>query len=145
MKTTRSFNIILSVLQMFVGITAILGGFGLVSDPSGAGMEVPLKLLENSLFTNYLIPGVVLLIVIGVGNVLGGIATFYRHRHFGNIAIFLGGSLVLYILIEIGIIGLLNFSQPLYFILGVVEIILGLKLPRLAKTEGQIWVETTAF
>ena len=32
MKTTRSFNIILSVLQMFVGITAILGGFGLVSD-----------------------------------------------------------------------------------------------------------------
>ncbi len=104
MKTSRSFNILLSVLQMFVGITAILGGFGLVSDPSGAGMEVPLTLLENSLFTNYLIPGIVLLIVIGVGNVLAGIVTFLRHRHFGKIAVFLGGFLVLYILIEIKII-----------------------------------------
>lgn len=145
MKTARSFNIILSVLQMFVGITAILGGFGLVSDPSGAGMDVPLTLLEDLLFTNYLVPGLVLLIVIGVGNVLGGIATFFRHGHFGNIAIFLGGFLALYILIEIGIIGLLNLSQPLYFILGVAEILLGLKLPRLVKTDSKIWVERTAF
>jgi hypothetical protein len=144
MKISHSLNILLSVLQLFVGITAILGGFGLVSDPSGAGMEVPLTLLENSLFANYLIPGLVLLIVIGVGNVLGGIVTFFRHRHFGNTAVFLGGFLVLYVLIEIGIIGLLNFSQPLYFLLGGVEIILGLKLPRLVKTDGQLWVETTA-
>jgi hypothetical protein len=36
MKTACSFNLTLCVLQMFVGITAILGGIGLVSDPSGA-------------------------------------------------------------------------------------------------------------
>ena len=105
----------------------------------------PKVLLENSLFTNYLIPGIVLLIVIGVGNVLAGIVTFFRHRHFGNIAVFLGGFLVLYILIEIGIIGLLNLSQPLYLMLGIVEIILGLRLPKLAKSDGQIWLERTAF
>lgn len=145
MKTAYSFNLILCVLQMFVGITAILGGIGLVSDPSGAKMEVPLTLLENSPFANYLIPGLVLLIIIGVGNVLGGIVTAFRQKRFGSTAVFLGGFLVLYILIEIGIIGLVNFSQPLYFILGVAEVALGIKLPRLVKTESNIWVERNAF
>jgi hypothetical protein len=43
MKTARSLNIILSALQMFVGITAILGGIGLVSDPSGAKINAGRK------------------------------------------------------------------------------------------------------
>ena len=50
MKITRSFNTILCILQIGIGVTAVLGGFGLVSDPSGAGMEVPLTLLENSIW-----------------------------------------------------------------------------------------------
>lgn len=145
MKITRSFNTILCVLQIGIGVTAVLGGFGLVSDPSGAEMEIPLTLLENSIFANYLIPGLVLLIVIGVGNVLGGIATLSRHRHFGNIAICLGGFLVAYILVEIGIIGLLNLSQPIYIMLGVSEIVLGLKLPGVIKHDTKKLVESTVF
>lgn len=145
MKTGCSFNLILCVLQMFVGITATLTGIGLVSDPSGAKMEAPLTLLENFLFADYLIPGLVLLIVIGVGNALGGIVAFFRQERFGSTAVFLGSFLVLYILIEIGIIGLVNFSQHLYFILGVAEVVLGLKLPRLVKTDSNIWVERNAF
>ncbi len=145
MKITRSFNTILCVLQIGIGVTAVLGGFGLASDPSGAGMEIPLALLENSIFANYLIPGLVLLIVIGVGNVLGGIATLIRHRHFGKIAIFSGSFLVVYILVEIGIVGLLNLSQPLYIILGIAEIVLGLKLPGAIKHDTKELVESTAF
>jgi hypothetical protein len=44
MKTARSLNMILSALQMFVGITAIVGGIGLVSDPIGAKMEVSFEI-----------------------------------------------------------------------------------------------------
>jgi hypothetical protein len=145
MKITRSFNTILCVLQIGIGVTAVLGGFGLVSDPSGAGMELPLTLLENSIFADYLIPGLVLLVVIGVGNVLGGIATLSRHRHFGKIAIFLGSFLVAYILVEIEIIGLLNVSQPIYVILGFSEIVLGLKLPGVIKHDTKELVESTVF
>ena len=145
MNITRSFNTILCVLQVGIGVTAVLGGFGLVSDPSGAEMEIPLTLLENSIFADYLIPGLVLLIVIGAGNVLGGIATLNRHRHFGTIAIFLGGFLVVYILIETGIVGLLNVSQPIYVILGFSEIVLGLKLPGAIKRDTKKLVESTVF
>ena len=133
----------LGILQIFVGITAVLGGFGLVSDPSGTKMNVPLELLKNSPFTNYLIPGIVLLIVIGVGHVFAGIVTFLRHRYAGNISVFFGAFLALYILTEIWFIGLVNFSQPLYFVLGAVELIFGLKLSRAGKSEHQIWIQTT--
>jgi len=133
----------LGVLQIFIGITAVLGGFGLVSDPSGTKMHVPLELLKNSPFNNYLIPGLVLLIVNGVGNVLAGIVTFFRTRYTGYPAIFFGVFLTVYIAIEVWFIGMLNFSQPLYFILGLVELLLGLKLSNSGKTEHQIWIEST--
>ena len=128
---------------MFVGITAMLGGFGLVSDTSGTNMEVPLTLLKNSPFTNYLIPGLVLLIGIGIGHVSAGITAFLRHRYCGKFAVFFGGFLALFMVIEVGFIGLHNFSQPLYFLLGTVEVIFGLKLSRFDKIKPKIWVETT--
>ena len=136
-------TIALGVLQIFIGITAVLGGLGLVSDPSGTKVAVSLELLKNSPFTNYLIPGLVLLIVNGVGNVLAGIVTFLRSRYTGNLAAFFGVFLTLYMAIEVWFIGLLNFSQPLYFILGVVELILGLKLSKSGKTDHQLWIEST--
>jgi hypothetical protein len=133
----------LGLLQVFVGITAVFGGFGLVSDPSGTKMNVPLELLKNSPFTNYLIPGLVLLIVIGVGNVFAGMVTFLRHRRAGDLAVFFGAFLTLYIVTEVWLIGLVNFSQPLYFVLGAIELIFGFKLSRTVKTDHQIWVQST--
>jgi len=136
-------TLVLGVLQIFIGITAVLGGFGLVSDPSGTKMAVPVELLKNSPFTNYLVPGLVLLIVNGTGNVLAGIATFLRSRYSGKLAAFFGLFLTLYMVIEVWFIGLLNFSQPLYFILGVAELILGLKLSKSSKKDHQLWIEST--
>jgi hypothetical protein len=139
---TKLIRYALGILQIFIGITAVLGGFGLVSDPSGTKMNVPLELLKNSPFTNYLIPGLVLLIVIGVGHILAGVVTFLRHRYSGNISAFFGALLVLYMIIEVLFIGWVNFSQPLYFVLGAVELIFGLKLSKAGKSEYQIWVQS---
>ena len=123
----------LGVLQAFIGITAIMGGFGLVLDPSGTKSNVSLEWLSNSPFADYFIPGLVLLTVIGGGNVLAGIVTFLRSRHAGNLAVGLGGFLVLYMIIEVGFVGLRNLLQPLYFVLGVIVVILGRKLPKSVK------------
>jgi len=132
----------LGVLQIFIGITAVLGGFGLVSDPTGDKMHIPLELLKSSPFTDYLIPGLVLLIINGTGNVLAGTLAFFRIRYAGNLAFFFGIFLTLYIAIEVWFIGLVNFSQPLYFILGLVELILGLKLSKSGKADHQIGIES---
>ena len=120
----------LGVFQAFIGITAIAGGFRLVSNPNGTS-DIPIEWLNSSPFTNYLIPGLVLLIVIGFGNVLGGIFSFLSKRYAGGLAAMLGTFLILFMAIEVWFVGLRNFLQPLYFILGAIVLVLGLKLFKL--------------
>jgi len=132
----------LGFLQAFIGLTAVSGGFRLVSNPKGMS-DFPIEWLSNSPFTNYLIPGLVLLIVIGFGNVLGGAITFLRKKYSGSIAILLGVFLILYMIIEVFFVGLCNYLQPLYFILGVIVLIFGFKLSKLSITFYQLEVEST--
>lgn len=141
-KINRFLKYSLGAIQAFIGLTAIAGGFRLVSNPNGIP-DFPIEWLTNSPFTNYFIPGLVLLIIVGFGNVLACMVTFLRKRYTGSIAATLGIFLILYMAIEVWFIGLRNFLQPLYFILGAIELILGLKLVKLAKTIHQIGVEST--
>ena len=131
----------LGALQAFIGVTAAAGGFGLVSDPSGAKMNISLEWLNNTPFVNYFIPGLVLLAVNGVGNVVASITTFLRNKHAAHLAAALGMFLVLYITIEVLTVGLRTPLQPLYFILGLIQFALGLKLLKQSKTPDQIGIE----
>lgn len=140
-KKKRVLTYSLGALQAFIGITAIAGGFRLVSNPNGTS-DIPIEWLSNSPFTNYLIPGMVLLIVIGFGNVLAGIVSFLRKRHAGSIAAILGTFLVLFMTIEVLLIGLRNFLQPLYFILGAIVLMLGLKLFKSISEGPPIGIES---
>ena len=122
----------LAVIQTFIGITAIAGGLRLVSNPSGLP-DFPIEWLINSPFTNYFFPGLVLMIVIGFGYVVSGTVTFLRKGYSGRIAALLGLCLILYMTVEVWFVGLRNFLQPLYFMLGVIVLILGLNLFKSAK------------
>ena len=132
----------LGVVQAFIGITAIAGGLRLVSNPNGLP-DIPLEWLVNSPFTNYFFPGLVLLIVIGFGYIVSGSVTFLHKRYSGSMAALLGICLILYMTVEVWFVGLRNFLQPLYFVLGVIVLILGLKLVKSAKTAHQIEIEST--
>jgi hypothetical protein len=140
-KKKRLLTFSLGTLQAFIGITAIAGGFRLVSNPNGTS-DIPIEWLSNSPFTNYLMPGLVLLIVIGFGNVFAGIVSFLSKRHAGSIAAILGTFLILFMAIEVWFVGLRNFLQPLYFILGAIVLILGLKLVKLFIKVPPIGVES---
>jgi len=133
----------LGVIQAFIGITAIAGGSRLVKNPNGLP-DFPIEWLINSPFTIYFFPGIVLLIVIGFGYVLSGTVTFLRKGYSGSMAALLGICLILYMTIEVWFVGLRNFLQPLYFILGIVVLILGLKLFKSANKLLKIEVESTS-
>lgn len=132
----------LGVLQAFIGLTAIAGGFRLVSNPNGMP-DFPIEWLSSSPFTNYLIPGLVLLIVLGFSNVFAATITFLRKKYSGGIAVVLGLFLIFYMTIEVWFVGLRNSLQPLYFILGVVVLILGLNVFKSVITAHQMEVEST--
>ena len=120
----------LGALQSFIGLGAVGGGFMLMIDPSGSKLGVPLSFLEGSLFPDFLIPGIFLLVVNGVGSLIGAGFSFARRRHAQEIAIVLGAILVAWIVIQIIIIRSLSWMHILYFILGIVELGLGLYIRR---------------
>ena len=66
MRPATARNILISLL-LFLGATAVGGGLMLIISPSGKLLGgLPLSILENSPFSDFLIPGIILLVVLGV-------------------------------------------------------------------------------
>ena len=65
---------LLIFLLIFLGIGALYGGGSLIIDPSGELLGMPLTMLESSPFNNFLLPGVILFLLLGVAPLLVGIA-----------------------------------------------------------------------
>ena len=128
----------LGVLQAFIGVGAVAGGLGLALDPSGKSLGIPLELLAKTPFATFLVPGIVLFIVNGVGSLVGAVASFARHRYAGWTAMALGAFLVLWIVVQV------YWMEPhwlhvLYFCLGVLEVVLGWTARRsVLRLEGRL-------
>jgi hypothetical protein len=120
----------LGSLQAFIGLGALAGGFMLVKDPSGIALGVPLSLLDGSPFPDYLIPGIFLLVVNGIGSMIGAGLSFTRRLYAQEIAIVLGAILVAWIVIQVAIIRSFSWLHIIYFILGAVELGIGLYIRR---------------
>jgi hypothetical protein len=120
----------LGIFQVFIGVGAIDGGYLLISDPSGANMGFDLELLRSSPFKDYLIPGVLLFSINGLGSILGGLLSIMRYRFSGELAMILGLFLVLWIIFQMLWIGLVSWIQPLYLVFGFIELYLGWSLRR---------------
>lgn len=128
-------RIVLASLQAFIALGAIGGGFIFIRDPSGATMGLPVSLLEGSIFRDYLVPGLFLFVVNGLGSLAGAILTFARDRRAGPVAIALGLILMAWIVIQVAIIRSFHWLQVLYFALGLVEALLGIRLTRRRDTD----------
>ena len=124
----------LGVLQAFIGLGAVGGGLALVLEPSGANLGIPLEALENSPFSTYLVPGIVLIMVNGVGSLVGAAASFTRHRYAGETAMALGIFLVTWIVLQVYWFAAFHWLHALYLGLGVLEFVLGWSLRTILRS-----------
>lgn len=120
----------MGALQIFIGIGGVPAGLIFILDPSGAGMGFSPELLEGTFLPNYVIPGLFLLLVNGVATLVGGALSLLRHRYAGEAGLLLGLLLIAWIVVQVAMIGLVHWLQPLYFVLGVIELVLGLLVRR---------------
>jgi len=125
--------IILGILQVFISLAALSGGIGLVTDLSGKNLNWTTDILKDSPFDDFLFPGIFLLFVLGLGNLIGSIFTFRNHDLSGTMAVLLGVALTIWICVQVYWIGLTYFLQPLFLILGLVEFVLGFIIFRKLK------------
>jgi len=116
------------ILQIFIGIGAVGGGLVLLLDPSGQGMGFSVELLANSPFRNYLIPGLFLFAVNGIGNFTCGFLSIKKHRYAGYAGMLFGLIMMVWILVQVSIIGWVSWLQPIFLSLGALELVLGLLL-----------------
>ncbi|WP_178023948.1 hypothetical protein [uncultured Paenibacillus sp.] len=110
---------LLIVLQGLLGIGAVFGGGMLILDPSGGLLGMPTNLMQYQLFPDYLIPGLVLLMVFGVLPLAvttalvwrwdwswGEKLNLFKDRHWSwAFSLYIGFGLIIWLSVQIYILG----------------------------------------
>ena len=140
---TKTARTTLILLLAFLGLGAIFGGAILIVSPSGKLFGMPLSMLANSPFNDFLIPGIFLFFVLGVAPILLIIALIKRPASvlaerfncFGDMhwywsyCIYIALALILWIQIEMIFLQAISWLHTLYMLLALVIIFVTLLPP----------------
>ncbi len=121
--TLRSASI---TLLAFIGLTASFGGGLLIADPSGGLLGLSTSLLETSPFSNYMFPGLILLIVLGGGSFLTMTAAIRNVPGMPILIIANGVCITTWILIQIKLIETVLPQQLVIGCIGLCLVALGI-------------------
>jgi hypothetical protein len=113
----------LLILLSFVGLTAMVSGLMLISRPDGSLIKMPLGLLETSPFSNFLIPGIVLMTMVGMVNCMAAWLMIRRHRARYNWAVLGGAMIGGWIVVQIIMIQSFSWLQFVYLGTGLLIVL----------------------
>lgn len=142
-KTARNILILLLIL---LGFGAILGGGALIISPSGGLLGMPVTLLNNTPFSSFLVPGVILFSILGIAPVGIAVALFqkpkyefaeffncYRDMYWGwTYSIYTAFSLIVWIQVEMYFLQSVHWSHTFYMLFAMAIIYVAL-LPRVRR------------
>lgn len=129
-RPPRAARRILVALLTLVGLNAVVAGALLVATPDGSLLGMQPGLLRRGPFGDFLVPGLVLLTVNGLGSLLAGVALVARWRGAEQAAGALGAFLLAWILVQVAIVGPTSPLQALLLVIGAAELGLALRLDR---------------
>jgi hypothetical protein len=98
-----------AAIEAIVGVGAVYGGYSLLTDPEGLGARQ--SWLDGSAFSDYTIPGLVLLVVIGGGMLAAAFATLFAPRCARLAALGMAAALALWGVVETLTIGWRGSAQ----------------------------------
>lgn len=108
-------------LEVLLGIGALGGGLVLIVASRGEIMPLPLSALAGSPFETYLGPGLILFAVLGIGPFLAARLAWGRHPLAAFAALAVGMALLIWVAVQIAIIGYSSEPplQAIYLGMGV--------------------------
>jgi len=104
-----------------VGIGALFGGAIAIIDPYEALLGISTELLKKGPFSNFLIPGLFLFIVIGLGHLLSFWFVKRKMKFHPYLSGAMGCILMAWIVIQCYILETINILHVIYFAIGVIE------------------------
>jgi hypothetical protein len=116
-------------LEVVLSIGALVGGLILILAPRGEILPLPLSALAGSPFDTYFVPGLILFAVLGFGPLVAARLAWLRHPLAPTAAFIVGAGLLIWVAVEIVIIGYSNEPplQAIYGILGVVIVLVAFR------------------
>ena len=105
---------------LFLGLGALAGGVALVSQPDGSGMQWSRDMLAGSPFPDFLVPGLILGGLFGFGSIVVAIMGLRGDFLAPFFAFAIGCAQMIWIVIELAIIGQFSFLHPMMFVVGLV-------------------------
>jgi hypothetical protein len=138
LKTARNIHLI---LLGFLGLSAIGGGGALIISPSGKLLGgLPLSILQNSPFNNFLMPGIILFVVLGVFPTLLIFAllkktaspfaehfNFFRDMHWAwSFSVYIAFALIIWIQVETIYVQGVGWLQTFYMLYSIPMILVAL-------------------
>ena len=130
-KTARN---ILVALLLFLGLGAMGGGALLILSPSGKLIGgLPLSIVKNSPFTDFLIPGIILFLVLGLfpclisralvkkpANRMAEYFNFFKDMHWAwSFSIYVAFALMIWIQVETIFVGAVGWLQIFYMLYAI--------------------------
>lgn len=116
---------ILFGIQLFVGIGALAGGYAGISNPA-APLGVPTEILKNAPFDNFLIPGIILFTVIGLGSITSALSILFKSRYRAYISNVFSWALVIWIVVQCIMLQNIHGLHVAFFLIGMLEGILSM-------------------
>jgi hypothetical protein len=127
MKKARTVAI---VALVFLGLSGIAGGIGLIAQANGEPFTLPQSLLQHSPFHSYLIPGIILFVANGLLSLAVLWLTLRRHPGYGWWVTAQGCVLLGWLIVEIVMLRMAMWAHGLYGLVGLALIVVGMILTR---------------
>jgi len=138
--TKKILRYLLIVLIVIIAISGVSGGVSLMVDPSGASIHLNTSLLESTIFHNFLVPGIILFLLLGIFPFIAAFGLMtrkkskflnrfnpYKKKHWAwAYSLYCGIILVLWIDFQVMMIGGGYILQSIYATFGVIVIVLTL-------------------
>ncbi len=117
----KALSVVEGILHAFVSLGALAAGALMILSPQGNVMQMPLSMLRGSPFRDFLVPGIILFTINGLGQALAAVLCFTQHRLAAYCGAMFGLGLMIWIFLQVSFIGGGHWLQYLYFALGLAE------------------------
>lgn len=124
----KFFRLIMINVYSLLSLGAFISGVMLITDPNGKSMGLSKDLLSQTPFQNYLIPGLLLFIVIGILQLISAFKLKSEGPFLKEITLTAAISMLIWIVSQLSMLGYVFFMQVIILFVAIVELAYSLYL-----------------